>query len=522
MREEIFSKLKDYNNELEKILEDKDFSQSTKNLLLSMFYKIEMSYNDYATVKRRVKTKQEYLNEIVENIKKCKKIELVLPNTKLFDEFKNKNILHETDYFNKSIKAFANEMELLYSIFELNDFKIFLNEKYNLIRNSFPYLLNLANDMNNVEVLRDFNAWSWNTSTKDIIDIRVNLIYENIKLLLNFDIIETVKNDIQADDVIQYITQQMMQLYGQKNTDDFLNLVFKISIIIYIEKSKIERDRLRSEKKQLIEELEEIKDKKTYIDKITQEKKELIGKVRNIDITLNEKDLLMKEFKIRNENLSESKKIFSISNLEEKLRREKNKYLRNIDICNYNLQPINYIEKKKKLKRDFEIIKNIDFEENNTKQLYSLIYKLQILFIKLLYIKLSQTNQKQDLINLFYEVRYYAFLPYNSNTLIAEKDGVNTELAKLEDEIIRKMYSNKIINTLSTNEEADIKIVKNVFSLKTISLEQIYMELILKNQKYFLNIYEDKETPEKSIMIDDIKFNKKDKIRLNKKVKLFI
>ena len=34
-------KMKDYNNELEKILENKFFSYDVKNLLLSMLYKIE-------------------------------------------------------------------------------------------------------------------------------------------------------------------------------------------------------------------------------------------------------------------------------------------------------------------------------------------------------------------------------------------------------------------------------------------------------------------------------------------------
>ena len=36
--------MKDYTNSLEKILEDKQFSVDTKNLLLSMVYKIENSY----------------------------------------------------------------------------------------------------------------------------------------------------------------------------------------------------------------------------------------------------------------------------------------------------------------------------------------------------------------------------------------------------------------------------------------------------------------------------------------------
>ena len=52
----IFSKLniKNYNDELEEILESKLFSFDVKNLLLSMLYKIENAYQDYMAVKIEV------------------------------------------------------------------------------------------------------------------------------------------------------------------------------------------------------------------------------------------------------------------------------------------------------------------------------------------------------------------------------------------------------------------------------------------------------------------------------------
>ena len=53
----FFSKLKNYNKLLEEVLEKKYFSGNAKNILLSMAYKIENSYDDYKTVKRNVKTK---------------------------------------------------------------------------------------------------------------------------------------------------------------------------------------------------------------------------------------------------------------------------------------------------------------------------------------------------------------------------------------------------------------------------------------------------------------------------------
>ena len=70
MKEDFFSKLtvKNYNNELEKILEAKDFSKDVKNLLLSMLYKVESSYHDYAKVKRNVENKNDFIELILNNI----------------------------------------------------------------------------------------------------------------------------------------------------------------------------------------------------------------------------------------------------------------------------------------------------------------------------------------------------------------------------------------------------------------------------------------------------------------------
>ena len=75
-KDKFFSKLtfKDYNNQLEKILEKKDFSTNAKNLLLSMLYKIEASYKDYETVKIVVESKNEYIERILKNIEACNEL----------------------------------------------------------------------------------------------------------------------------------------------------------------------------------------------------------------------------------------------------------------------------------------------------------------------------------------------------------------------------------------------------------------------------------------------------------------
>ena len=92
-KEDFLSKLniKDYNNQLEDILEKKSFSEGAKNILLNILYKIETAYEDYNKVKIDTITKKDILEEIIEIIEKqCKEIELVKPKldeeTKLGDK----------------------------------------------------------------------------------------------------------------------------------------------------------------------------------------------------------------------------------------------------------------------------------------------------------------------------------------------------------------------------------------------------------------------------------------------------
>ena len=60
---------KDYNNELEKILEQKQFGENVKSTLLSILYKIEIAYKDLEIVKKDIESKEEYILNILEIIK---------------------------------------------------------------------------------------------------------------------------------------------------------------------------------------------------------------------------------------------------------------------------------------------------------------------------------------------------------------------------------------------------------------------------------------------------------------------
>ena len=109
-KENIFAKIniKDYTNRLEKILEKKGFSLDTKNLLLSMLYKIENGYNDYAKTKVDVPSKNEFIENVFKIIKdECNEIIVAEFNSEASSILKSKNVKYIIEKDEKRIIAFG-------------------------------------------------------------------------------------------------------------------------------------------------------------------------------------------------------------------------------------------------------------------------------------------------------------------------------------------------------------------------------------------------------------------------------
>ena len=526
MKEEIFSKFRDYNSELEKILEKKDFSQDAKNLLLSMFYKLESSYEDYQTVKRNVKSKQEYLENILDNIKQCNKIETLKSADPEFAEWAVENKTFDVDMKLKKIRVVENEISLLSALLELDDFKIYLEEKYNLIRNSFPYLVNTANDMNHTEVLRDFNAFSWNIVVKDIPNIPINLVYHALQTALTVDLIKQLEHTNSNQDIIRIIKDNMKTLYDEKTAKKFMMLVFKLSILLYIQTSPAECKRLQDEFKNIAQDLDFITNKKEYIAYTTKRKQEYTKQIKEIDLMINDQQRLIQEYERRNAELSEYHKIFSLSHLTERLQKEKARAMKRIEEYSKRLEPRKYVENKQKLQDNYSLLKGIDFEniENNQKLIDKLMMELQLLLLsKLLPQKIEKLDEKEDLINFMYELRYYAFIMYNAEQHIKEMPKLQQPLQLAIETLLKKMYQQKTINVLSTNEKCDLQCESTIFYYSIINLEDIYMELVRMDKskgEYELTIFDGKDTIAETVQLT-LAFHKRDKVKLKKKIKLF-
>ena len=183
---DILAKFQSNNSKLETVLYKKKLSGDVKNLLLNMLYNITTSYNDYSIIKINVQDKNKFVENIISIIEKCQSIEIVKPASDEGKEFIKMGITCKVDTYFKTIKVFPTERAMLFALFKMNDTKMFLDEKYELIRIALPEMLNEGRDINNIEIIRDFNAWSWNTLPSEISNIDCNLIYQNLQMLLRF------------------------------------------------------------------------------------------------------------------------------------------------------------------------------------------------------------------------------------------------------------------------------------------------------------------------------------------------
>ena len=180
---------KDYNNELERTLEEKNYSENAKNALLGLLYKIEAAYKDFETVKRDVETKEEYILNFFNIIKnQCDSIEIIKMTEENGEIPENKTYI--IDKKNKKIISYPIERKLLYAINKIANKDKIINDKYYIVDETLSNLINVGHNINMVEPLRDFNGFSWTSIPEEIESIDHNLIYQNLRIILGYQFLD--------------------------------------------------------------------------------------------------------------------------------------------------------------------------------------------------------------------------------------------------------------------------------------------------------------------------------------------
>lgn len=506
--------LKDYTNRLEKILENKSFSLQTKNLLLSMFYKIENAYHDYEKTKVEVHDKGEFLEKLIQIIEqKCQEIEMIklgLEDTNMLE-----TIPYTIDKEQGKIMLIGNDLVMLNAILEIAQNPICIPEEEILLQKPLSYFLNLGSRMHEAEVIRDFNGWSWDIVLKEIPYVELNLAFQNFLYLLGSEFISSwIKNDTSLADYLILAYEKLKNEFEEERAKELIQLFCKFSIEMLAKQDISQKEFWKNLKQQNSIELAKISDKTTYLEEVTQKKKEITREIEKIDKILNDQNLLQKEYQERNAKLANKDKIFSIRHLVNRLEIERQELVDNMKKYNSLIEPQGYVVRKDEIERKEEFYRKLNLEQEDQRE--SLLW-LCLLFIECFQIKIARAHTKQEITSYFYILRYYYFLPFDTEgTKLKDIPKLADSFEKTFRILIEKAYKLDIIETITDDIEINYQIIRKLFDSKMIDLNNTVIETKVEDGRLIVQYYDT------NILENTHEIQTGKMVKLKKKTKLFV
>lgn len=517
MKNRIFSKFKDYNHILDQLLEKKNFSEDAKNLLLSMIYKIETSYKDYANIKGVFQKQNEFIDEIIKIISEnCNYIFLIDPKKDEVKILKKENVLAITDEREKRIYAYPTEQAILYGLFDIKPKCFYIPRNYYYIKNQLQRVLDSGSILNSTEVIRNFNGWSWNIAEDANIDYISNMIYQAIRMVLDEEFLKEWENDTTAKtDYIYELRKEIIEYYDKERSNGFY---FALSRLLIAASSREAKLKLKDEYVKVLNAYENMKDKTTYIYKISENKKKLNLEIENIDLLINNQSELLKEFKRRNRELPEDRKIFNVSDLVEILTVERNKYVNQIKHYNELVKPLNYAKLKNELSEKIKIM-SVVIEEKNLKD-YIIAFQKEVIkcFVK----DMENIKSKEDILEIIYKLRYYKKIRITPNEKVEDIPILNNSVEKILKNLITIACKEKMFNIFCKDIEYNYRIIAKALDTTIANYEDVDISVKLVDKEVLeVTVYDNEIIDKKEEMIFPISINDLD-VKQKKRVSLYV
>ncbi len=504
----LFSRLKDYNSELEEVLDRKYFSANVKNLLLSMIYKIENSYKDYEIIKRVVRSKDEFLSELVETIDKyCDNFKIVDPKNKGAEILQKHKVLALTNEKERSLLAYPTETALLYAISDIVP-KYFYVKNEVIFKKLIQDMLVEGYNTNNLEILVNFNGWSWDTKSKSNGKYINNLIYQNFLFLVGEGVLKEWRTTSSVK--VDYLGEIEDRINKLDKDNQFLLYMTKI---LYAKLNKREKAKIDVKLKEKCKELVKVRDKDKYLETMKTKKLKLTKVLEKIDITLSDENILAKEFKKKNSKLEDDKKMSSIKVFINALNRDREAALAELKDASDLLLPVNYLKYKAKLERYEAIYKNKETIDKD-------IVEMEKCFLRLMEQKTLNAMTNNEIKDIIYILRYLKNVNINKDYQIKDIPALNKYIDKILKRAITRACKSGIIKIISMDINTNYEIIKFAIDGTIIELEEI--KLCLELQKGELNIKVfDKEIYDKETTIKFTGDKKDLEVKFNKMTKLF-
>lgn len=480
----LFSRMKDYNEELEEILENKVFSSNVKNLLLSMIYKIEISYKDFKEVKRVVRNLNEYLDEIVLSIKNyCDNIKLVEPDSEEAKLLKKHKVLALTNEKERSVLSYPTEISLLYAISDIVPKYFYIPDNF-ILKKQLQTILVEGYNYNNLEILTNFNGWSWDLTQKDNINLVYNLIYQNLLFIVGDRFLTEWRNHSS----IKRNFLEEIKLYIKSITGNN-NYYYKLCSIAYKSSKGKDKEKIKVLLDEKLKELKKMQDREKYLEDSKRQKLKLTKLVEKIDLILNDENLLTKEFIKANKKLDDDKKIGSIKIYSNMLQKDREKLLEEINDISSILKPMNFLKRKQELDAFEKILKN-------TNSLEEEVIELQKEFLLFLSKKSNRLETRDEIIDILYELRYIKNIFIQNGKLVSDIEILNTAIENIMKKLITKACKIGAIRIISMDIALNYEIIKYALDTKIINLDEIKLNFEKQEDSLIIKVF-DKEVFEK-------------------------
>lgn len=88
--------------------------------------------------------------------------------------------------------------------------------------------------------------------------------------------------------------------------------------------------------------------------------------------------------------------------------------------------------------------------------------------------------------------------------------------------LLQKAHELKVIDNFGKQQEIDYQILKDIFYVRVISLEDLYIKIVKEKEKFYVQLFDEDVFEEKKEIENIGNIDKKNlAVRLNKKIKIF-
>ena len=200
---------------------------------------------------------------------------------------------------------------------------------------------------------------------------------------------------------------------------------------------------------------------------------------------------------------------------------EREKDFEEIEKLNELMNPKKFVKYKREKEEKYKYLKLIDIKDIN-KEIKKQIINFQKVFLKCYNSKIEEIVNRQELMDLIYEFRYYNLIPVEQDKKIYEIEEIKEELENTGKQLIKKAIELKIINKISKNVELNYEILKYIFQIKIINIDNLNIKIIKEKEKFFIQFFDENVSEEKIEVSKMGNINKKDlTIKINRKTEIF-